>query len=123
MAQEYLDDLSALLARVDPALPPESTIEVKHFFGGAAAYVDGTIFMSLTKVGPALKLPEPDRERLFRSKEAKKLRYFPKAPVKKQYALFKKCFLEDDGALKTWIEKSVAFTLGGLDDKDAEAKR
>jgi len=115
MAKEYVDKLSTLLDRVKPKLPRghslgRKPIEVKHFFGGAAAYVDGCIFMSLTKVGLALKLPEEDREQLFQSKQAKKLRYFPKAPVKKQYALFPKGF-SDDRTAKTWIEKSEAFVL------------
>ena len=121
MGHDYRDQLTALIARVDPALPSGSAVEVKHFFGGAAAYVNGCIFMSLTKVGPALKLPEADRERLFRSKRAKKLRYFPKAPIKKQYALFPRSFLEDCDAAKTWIEKSVAFALGGKLEEEIDA--
>ncbi len=109
MAQEFVDQLTALLDRVDFASPSGSAIEVKHFFGGAAAYVEGGIFMSLTKVGLALKLPEEDRKRLFRTKQAKALRYFPKAPIKKQYALFPKAILDDVNSVRTWMEKSVAF--------------
>ena len=99
-----------------------SAIEVKHFFGGAAAYVDGHIFMSLTKVGLALKLPEADQNRLFRSKQAKNLRYFPKALVKKQFTLFPSNFLNDCDSAKTWIKKSVAFALGGKLEEDIDAK-
>ncbi len=110
MAKEYVENLSALIAQVRPKLPRGKALEVKHFFGGAAAYVDGSIFMSLTKVGLGLKLPEEDREQLFQSKQAKKLRYFPKAPIKKQYALFPKGF-SDDRTAKTWIETSAAFAL------------
>lgn len=115
MTQEYRDQLMALIARVDPVLPPRSAVEVKHFFGGAAAYIDGHIFMSLTKVGLALKLPEEDRERLFRTRQAKKLRYFPKAPVKKQYALFSRVLLDDGNSAKTWIEKSVGYVMTSAD--------
>jgi len=115
MTQEYLDQLTALIARVNPTLPPGSAIEVKHFFGGAAAYVDGRIFMSLTKVGLALKLPEEDREQFFRTRQAKQLRYFPKAPVKKQYALFSKGLPDDGDSAKTWIETSVGFVTTSAD--------
>ena len=40
-------------------------ISCKHVLSGAAAYVDGDIFMALTPVGLALKLPEGDRSALF----------------------------------------------------------
>ncbi len=109
MAKKYVEELIGLIDRVKPKLPRRKTIEVKHFFGGAAAYVDGRIFMTLTKVGLALKLPEEDRLGCFRSKQAKKLRYFPKAPVKKQYALFPQRSFDDGTFAKTWIAKSMAF--------------
>ncbi len=115
MAKEYVEKLTLLMSQVKPKLLRGKSIEIRHFFGGAAAYVGGHIFMSLTKVGPALKLPEADRERLFRSRRAKKLRYFAKAPVKKQYALFPIGFPDDCDFAKTWIEKSVVFVLS-VDD-------
>ena len=111
MATQYVEKLNALLDALKPTLPRGKSIDIKHFFGGAAAYIDGRIFMSLTKVGLALKLPEEDRVRLLRSKRAKKMRYFPKAPVKKQYALFPASFVNDRGAAKAWIETSVAFAI------------
>ena len=112
MSQVHVQKLTALIARADPKLPSGSTLEVKHFFGGAAAWIDGSIFVSLTKVGLALKLPEEDRRQLFRSKDAGPLRYFPKAPVKKQYALFSDKFLNSRRSLKTWIEKSISYAQG-----------
>ena len=51
MAQDYLDQLQALIDRVGPTCPSGSAVEVKHFFGGAAGYINGHIFISLTKVG------------------------------------------------------------------------
>ena len=110
MAKEYVEKLTLLMSQVKPKLPRGKSVEIRRFFGGAAAYVGGRIFMSLTKVGPAIKLPEADRERLFRSRRAK-LRYFAKAPVKKQYALFSIGFPDDGDFAKTWIEKSVLFAL------------
>jgi len=115
MANQYVEKLIALMDRVQPKLPHGKAIEVKPFFGGAAGYVDRHIFISLTKVGLALKLPEEDREKLFRSKRAKKMRYFPKAPVKKQYALMSKNVLKSRRSIGRWIDKSLVFVLA-LDD-------
>ena len=82
-------------------------IACKHFFSGAAAYVDGHIFMSLTPVGLALKLPEEARDALV-AKGAKPLQYFPKAPVKKDYVMLP-IQLMDDKYLSDWILRSIEF--------------
>lgn len=83
-------------------------IECKHFFSGAAAYVNGQIFMSLTTVGLALKLPERDRDSLM-NEGAKPLKYFPKAPVKKKYVVLPGTLVDDEHALAAWITKSIEF--------------
>jgi len=85
MAEPYLRDLKHWVDR--SALPTTVEVVVKHFFAGAAGYVDGKIFVSLTPVGLALKLPEDERRRLFAG-GAIPLRYFPNAPIKKDYVLF-----------------------------------
>ena len=81
---------------------------MQTFFGGAAAYVNGRIFMSLTPVGLALKLPEEDRILLI-NEGAKRLQYFPKAPIKKDYVVLTEALADDPPALDTWITKSTAF--------------
>jgi TfoX/Sxy family transcriptional regulator of competence genes len=83
-------------------------ISCKHFFSGAAAYVDGDIFMTLTPVGLALKLPEGDRNALF-DQGWKSLRYFPNAPVKKDYALLPFQLIDDEGVLNDWISRSIEY--------------
>jgi hypothetical protein len=45
--------LQALRALLKPWLRSAAAVESKHFFGGAAAYTNGRIFMTLTKVGLA----------------------------------------------------------------------
>ncbi len=107
MANEYVNKLTALIDVVKPKTPRGKTIEVKPFFGGAAGYLDGQIFISLTKVGLALKLPDDARQRLIKAGDAKALRYFPKAPVKKQYALMSDDFLANPKRIKPWIEMSL----------------
>ena len=42
--------LTELMTQVQPQLPRGTILEVKPFFGGAAAYVDRHICISLTKV-------------------------------------------------------------------------
>ena len=85
------------------------TIYFEVIFGGAAGYLDGHIFISLTKVGLALKLTDDDRQRLFKADDAKEMRYFPKAPIKKQYALMSDDYLTGPKRVKPWIERSMAF--------------
>ena len=91
-------------------MPSDEAVDVacKHFFSGAAAYADGHIFMTLTTVGLALKLPEDDRNALF-DLGAKSLQYFPKAPVKKNYVIVPIQLIDDDGVLNGWISRSIEF--------------
>ncbi len=92
-----------------PGPQPRATIECKHFFGGAAAYADGRIFMTLTTVGLALKLPEASRLTLLDA-GAMPLQYFPNAPIKKDYVVLPDDLANDANALAPWIAESVAFS-------------
>lgn len=105
MAQPYLTDLQALLERLDLG---DDRFECKHFFSGAAAYVEGVIFMTWTPSGLALKLPQDACDRLLRE-GGTPLRYFPKAPVKKGYVVLGSELVEDDDALKERVSDSIAF--------------
>ena len=111
MAEPYLGALKSIVERVGVAGDAADGISCKHFFGGAAAYVDGRIFMTLTTVGLALKLPEDDRNRLF-DQGGTPLRYFPRAPVKKDYVLLPDQVVNDDGVLGEWISRSIEFVRG-----------
>ena len=86
MAEPYLRDLMSIVDAASAREVGAGEILCKHFFSGAAAYVDGQIFMTLTPAGLALKLPENDRNALF-EQSAEPLKYFPNAPVKKSYVL------------------------------------
>lgn len=108
LANTHLDALRSLLERAGPGAGEDVAIECKHFFGGAAAYADGRIFMSLTKVGLALKLPEGSRADLMRG-GATPLRYFPKGPIKKDYVAVPKTLTEDEGALSLRIREAIAY--------------
>ncbi|MDP6564000.1 MAG: TfoX/Sxy family protein [Alphaproteobacteria bacterium] len=108
MAEPYLSDLKTIVEQACGRLGPAGDISCRHFFAGAAAYVDGWIFMTLTPVGLALKLGEEDRARLFR-RGAEPLRYFPKAPVKKAYALLPARKIDDFDDLNDLIARSIDF--------------
>ena len=110
MAEPYLSDLQNLLDKSAAGLDGGAGIEARHFFSGAAAYADGRIFMSFTPAGLALKLPEADRAAL-REQGATPLRYFPKAPVKKDYVVLPDAVTGDGAALAEWVEKSVGYVL------------
>ncbi len=105
-------DLLALRALLDrlPRQPiPGVKLECKHFFSGAAGYANGRIFMTLTTVGLALKLPEETRAALIEG-GAGPLRYFPNGPVKKDYVRIPKKLADDDAALAGWIVESIRFS-------------
>lgn len=104
----YLNELSALLDRIAPKQSREFIIECRHFFGGAAAYANGKIFMSLTKVGLALKLPEATRTILM-EEGGTPLKYFPKAPIKKQYVVVSNKLAHDEMALAIRVKESISY--------------
>ena len=112
MAEPYLRELKSIVERACVPSDEADEIACKHFFSGAAATVDGHIFMTLTPVGLALKLPEDDRSALF-GQGTKSLRYFPKAPVKKEYVILPIQLIEGDGddagVLNDWISRSIEF--------------
>lgn len=106
MAQPYLDDLDELMKDVG-----ESSVVCKHFFSGAACYNNGKIFASLTPIGLALKLPEKKRDELL-SKGAKSLRYFLKAPVKKEYVVLANKMVDDTEAFEDLVEEARKYAGG-----------
>lgn len=106
MAEKYLIELNELINKLRFK---NDFLECKHFFNGAAVFVNGKICMSLTPVGFALKLSEESRNFLQKEKGAKRLRYFPKAPVKKEYVILPKKMLSDRKELSIWIKKSIQY--------------
>ena len=110
MTREFIAELETLIGGMGNALPRDVTMDCKRFFSGAAAYANGRIFMSLTSVGLAVKLAEPDKEALMR-KGGTALRYFPKAPVKKAYVVVPENLAANTDLLKPWLARLVAYVL------------
>ncbi len=88
MAKIYFEKLSDLILKLKIEDEVNQPLETKHFFSGAALYINGTICVSWSPVGLAFKLPEEKANKLIASGKAKELKYFPKGHVKKGYALF-----------------------------------
>lgn len=88
MAKVYYEKLSHLILQLKIDDELSLPMETKHFFSGAALYINKTICVSWSPVGLAFKLPENKVNKLISSGKAKELRYFPKGHIKKGYALF-----------------------------------
>ena len=110
MAGDFVEELQSLLRPVTEELAAGTTLEIRHFFGGAAAYANGRICISLTPAGLALKLPPHCRTQLMEA-GAKPHRYFPNAPIKKQYVIVPPEFHKDEGQLTAWARKSIEHVL------------
>lgn len=111
MAKEYLELLSAFIEKATLDCPEKNNLKCKHFFSGAALYVEERICVSLTPVGLAIKLPPETKEKLLKNKRAVPLRYFPKGPIKKEYVLFPEGVEEGGKALYQYVKGSIAYVL------------
>ena len=106
MAKIYFEKLEQLLTELDYG---PRIVEVKHFFSGAAGYVEGQICLSWTPAGLALKLSRAKLDQLFAEKQGTPLRYFPKAPIKREYALLAPELVADRVRLQTLIRECTEF--------------
>jgi TfoX/Sxy family transcriptional regulator of competence genes len=110
MAKEFVEKLGVLLAPTLAALPAGVTVEIRHFFSGAAAYADNRISISLTPAGLAMKLAEDGRAKLL-AEGAEPLRYFPKATIKKQYVILPEAMCGDAEQFRFWARQSIDYVL------------
>jgi len=112
MAKEYLEKLSNLIRVLKIENEVDVSLETKHFFSGAALYVNGKICASWSPVGLAFKLPEAEVSSLIHSGQAKPLKYFPKGNIKKGYALFENPSLSNPSQWKVYFIKAAQQTWG-----------
>lgn len=108
MAQKYLKQLIELMEEI--GVEKNTKLECKHFFSGAACYLNGKIFASLSPVGFALKLPEEYRNRIMKE-GGKNLQYFSKAPIKKEYVVLPQEITVNTKKLTQLVKKSIEYTL------------
>lgn len=109
MVEEYVEQLTALMKQATAGKFADVELECKHFFSGAAVYVDGRISMSLTPVGFALKLPERSRNSLIQNEGAVPLRLFPKGPIKKDYVVLAESMTQDRKSVRRWVTASIEY--------------
>ncbi|CAB1058955.1 hypothetical protein D1BOALGB6SA_3713 [Olavius sp. associated proteobacterium Delta 1] len=107
MAKAYLDKLNELIEELDLEYEVVLGWEVRHFFSGAALYVNGTICASWSPVGLAFKLPGQEVESLISRGLAKPLKYFPGGHIKKEYALFENPAENKAGQWKKYFMKAA----------------
>ncbi len=105
MAQPYLDQLRALVSAADG----RRNLVCKHFFSGAAVYVEGNICASLTPKGLAFKLPETRCNDLFKQGKAIPLKYFDRSPIKRGYALLPEFRELSDTGISSYLDECIAY--------------
>ena len=106
MAQPYLTQLEQLVCTVDQ---PGYTLVCKHFFSGAALYVNQKICASLTPKGLAFKLPRQRCENLIGRGDAIPLQYFDNSPIKQGYILLPDFQDLGNAEISAYFKECVAF--------------
>ena len=109
MAEPYLRQLRDLLDELGLADEGSFDLEGRHFFGGAALYVDGTICASLTPAGLAVKLPHATREAMFEDGRGQPLRYFEGGKVKREYVVLSQPLSGDPSRVRALLRDSFRY--------------
>jgi hypothetical protein len=105
MAQPYLDQLEKLVRSLAPG---RDDLICKHFFSGAALYVQDRICASLSPKGLAFKLGSSRCENILAQGRAIPLQYFDNAPIKRDYILLPDVQNLDDTDLIAYFEECFA---------------
>ena len=103
MAEPYLQQLSQIVDRLDLSQIDEVTIEIRHFFSGAALYANGKICGLYSPTGLALKLPANQRLILINDNKGGEFHFFANGPVKREYVLLSESIIADEQALQELI--------------------
>ncbi len=111
MENKYFNEITTLLKQACPRLATTHQLEFKNVFGAVGGYINGSIFTSCGKFGVAFRLPPDTLSALFREKEVKHLRYFPKGHIKKEYAVLSKRMLKNKRQLKKVVDESIKYVL------------
>ena len=107
MGNRYLEEITTLLKQVRPKLSTTHQLKFKNVFGAVGGYVNRKIFISCGKFGIALKLPQETLDELFKEKDVKHLKYFPRGHIKKDYAVLPRRILENKRQTQKLIRKSI----------------
>ena len=111
MENKYLNEITTLLKQARPKLSTTHKLEFKNIFGAVGGYINGRIFASCGKFGVAFRLPPDTLGSLFQKKEAKRLKYFPKGHIKKEYGILSKSIFQNKRQFKKLMDESIKFVL------------
>jgi len=106
MAKEYFDNLNIFLDELNIKNDISLPFEVRHFFSGAALYINNKICASLSPSGLAFKLGDDEADILIKSGKAKPLKYFDKGRIKKGYVLFERPNFKNKSKWKRYFIKA-----------------
>ena len=109
MQNKYLENITALLEQARPKLSTTHQLEFKNVFGAVGGYANGHIFISYGRFGIALRLPPKVLEILFKEKNARHLKYFPKGHIKREYAILPKRITENKHKFKKLVDESIKY--------------
>jgi TfoX/Sxy family transcriptional regulator of competence genes len=107
MAHPYLEQLQGLVRIIDRR---DVELVCKHFFSGAALYVNGKMCASLSPAGLAFKLGKQRSEELIASQVAVPLCYFKGAPIKRDYVLFPESLELKSGTFYAYCNESIEYS-------------
>ena len=108
---KYLEKATKLLEQTRFNLATTHCLELKNVFGAVGGYVNGHIFISCGKFGVALKLPRKIIEELFKERRVKRLKYFSKGHIKKEYAVLPERITKDIRQFRKLVGESVRYVL------------
>ena len=111
MARVYFDKLSQLILDLEIENEISENLKVKHFFSGAALYVNNIICASWSPGGLAFKLTESEVKQLLSSGKAKPLRYFEKGHIKVGYVMFENPESSKKSRWKRYFLKAIEQAL------------
>jgi len=111
MAEPYLEILCNRINSLNLPSSNSVVLECKHFFSGAALYVNGKICASLTPAGFGVKLPQEVRDKILTEGKGTVLRYFKNAPIKKEYVALSQDIIDDPVQIRSLLSKSIDYVL------------
>ena len=111
MKSNHLDKLTEILKQARPRLAFTHQLKFKNVFGAVGGYVNGNIFISCGKFGVALRLPPEVLESIFKEKGVKRLKYFSKGHIKKEYAVLPERISRNKKQFKKLLDESIDYVL------------
>ena len=111
MAEPYRTRLAQIADELGPLQSGGATLESRHFFSGAALYVNGKIFASLSPAGFAVKRLADTGKGLIGEGKGTEFRFFANGPVKREYIALSDSAVADVESIRELIALSAGYAL------------